>query len=84
MIDKWVHFIMFGGFTFLWLCSRPGHKFSWFVVMFLIAVALGSCIELLQAALPSLGRSCEFLDVVADSIGGLLGILAFYFLSLIR
>ena len=77
LIDKWVHLVLFGGFTFLWLCTRPVTKFTWLVIMFLIAVALGSFIELMQGWLTFLGRSMELLDAVADSIGALLGIVIF-------
>lgn len=84
-IDKWVHFVLFGGFSFLWLCSRPILKLPWLVVVFFIGTAMGAAIELLQGALPALGRACEFLDAVADSIGTLIGILVFcligYFVS---
>ena len=44
--------------------------------MFLIAVALGSFIEVMQGILSFLGRSMELMDAVADSIGGALGIAA--------
>ena len=74
LIDKWVHFILFGGFTFLWLCARPIVNLRSLFSLFLIAVALGSFIELMQGWLSFLGRSMEFMDAVADSIGGLLGI----------
>ena len=74
LIDKWVHLVLFGGFTFFWLCVKPLTKFSWLAVMFLIAVALGSFIELMQGWLTFLGRSMELMDAVADSIGGILGI----------
>ena len=74
LIDKWVHFILFGGFTFLWLCARPVVNLRSLFSLFLIAVALGSFIELMQGWLTFLGRSMEFMDAVADSIGGLLGI----------
>ena len=74
LIDKWVHFILFGGFTFLWLCARPIVNLRSLFSLFLIAVALGSFIELMQGWLTFLGRSMEFMDAVADSIGGLLGI----------
>ena len=77
LIDKWVHLVLFGGFTFLWLCTRPVTKFTWLVIMFLIAVALGSFIDFMQGWLTFLGRSMELLDAVADSIGALLGIVIF-------
>jgi VanZ family protein len=81
LIDKWVHFVLFGGFTFLWLCSRPSLKRSWLVTILIIGIALGSTVELLQGALPSLGRACELLDAVADSLGSLLGVLLFWLLA---
>jgi len=80
-IDKWTHLVLFGGFAFLWLCSRPIRTTSWLVTVFLISVGLGSFIELMQGLLTFLGRSMEFLDAVADSIGGLLGIGLFCLLA---
>ena len=74
LIDKWVHLVLFGGFTFLWLCARPIINFRSLLGLFLIAVALGAFIELMQGLLTFLGRSMELMDAVADSIGGLLGI----------
>jgi VanZ family protein len=74
LIDKWTHLVLFGGFTFFWLCARPIRTVQRHGAMFLIAVALGAAIELLQGWLTFLGRSMEFMDAVADAIGGLLGI----------
>lgn len=74
LIDKWVHLVLFGGFAFLWLCARPVINFKSLIGLFLISVALGSFIELMQGLLTFLGRSMELMDAVADSIGGLLGI----------
>jgi VanZ family protein len=76
-IDKWTHFILFGGFTFLWMCYKPVVNRRWIITLFLIAVGLGSLIEILQGILTFLGRDMEFMDAVADSIGGLLGIVLF-------
>ena len=50
-IDKWTHLILFGGFTFLWLCARPLRTASWLVTMFFIALGLGIFIELMQGLL---------------------------------
>ncbi len=77
LIDKWVHLVLFGGFTFLWLTARPIRSAIWLVTLFFIAVALGATIEILQGILTFLHRSMEFMDAVADSIGGLLGIFVF-------
>ena len=77
LADKWVHFILFGGFTFLWLLVRPVFTLKWLATMFAIAVAFGSLIEVFQGILSFLGRSMEFMDAVADSIGAVLGIALF-------
>jgi VanZ family protein len=45
--------------------------------MALIATALGGLVEGLQSALPRLGRSGDFLDAVADAVGGVLGSLGY-------
>ncbi len=72
---------MFGGFTFLWLCAKPQLTFRWLISLFIIATALGTAIELLQGYLTFLGRSMEFMDAVADSVGAVLGILLFNILA---
>lgn len=77
LIDKWTHLVLFGGFTFLWLCARPLRTILWLSSLFLISVAFGALIELMQGALIFLGRSMEFMDAVADAIGGLFGIALF-------
>jgi len=76
-IDKWVHIVLFGGFTFLWLCVRPYLNARWLLSLLLMAIALGTIIELLQGLFTSLGRSMELMDAVADAVGGLVGILLF-------
>jgi VanZ family protein len=80
-VDKWVHLLLFGGFAFLWLCARPVRTAKWLISLFLISLALGCAIELLQGFLVSLGRSMELMDVIADSAGGLLGITIFCLLA---
>ncbi|PQJ11668.1 hypothetical protein CJD36_007690 [Flavipsychrobacter stenotrophus] len=77
LIDKWVHFAFFGGFSFFWLCTNPSVKTARLVTISIIAIAFGSLIEILQGAFPSLGRASEFMDAVADSIGALIGIVLF-------
>ncbi len=77
LIDKWTHFVMFGGFTFLWLCAKPAYTTKSLFLLLLISVAFGSFIEVMQGQLTFLGRSMELMDAVADSVGGLLGIVGF-------
>jgi VanZ family protein len=80
LIDKWVHFILFGVFAFLWLRAFPSRKLVRLFSIFLIATIFGYGVELLQGALrPWLGRSYSGADAVADAIGGALGVAAFYF-----
>ena len=72
-IDKWTHFILFGVFSFLWLCVYPSRRFSRLLLIGVIAAALGILIEYLQGWLPQLGRSKDAMDALADAIGGVLG-----------
>ncbi len=81
LIDKWTHLVLFGGFTFLWLCARPVRTPKWLVGLFLISVCFGAFIELMQGLLSFLGRSMEFMDAVADALGGALGIGLFSLLA---
>ena len=76
--DKWVHFIMFGMFSFLWLSSLKAFKLWHLMVVFLIAVIFGWLVEVLQGQLSFLGRSQDDMDTLADGFGGLLGVLIFY------
>ena len=77
LIDKWTHFVLFGVFAFLCLCAAPAYTRKRLVLLFLISSGLGVFIELLQGLLTFLGRSMELMDVVADSVGGMLGIAVF-------
>jgi VanZ family protein len=79
LIDKWTHFVLFGVFTFLWLCVRPDATTFQLFTLFLISVVLGCFIEVLQGLLTALGRSMELMDAVADGVGGALGIAVFCF-----
>lgn len=77
LIDKWTHFVLFGVFSFLWLCVKPESGFKQLLVLLLISIFLGCLIEYLQGTFTSLGRSPEMMDAVADAVGGLLGIVLF-------
>ena len=80
-IDKWVHFILFGAFAVLWLCAYPTRKITGLLLMLAVSVFLGWLVEVLQGQLSSLGRTQDNMDTLADSIGGLLGILLFALLA---
>lgn len=81
LADKWVHFILFGTFAFLWLCTFANTDFKKRLLIFLLSVAVGYSVELLQGSGITSGRSYDMMDVVADSIGGALGVIVFYFME---
>lgn len=81
LIDKWTHIVLFGVFSFLWLCARPLLTTPWVTGLFIISVTFGAFIEMLQGTLTFLGRSMELMDGVADAIGGAVGIGIFLLLA---
>lgn len=83
LMDKWTHLVLFGVFTFLWCCARPALSFVRFLVLAVISITFGAVIEYLQGFFTSLGRSMEFMDGVADAVGGLMGIGLFVIIALI-
>jgi VanZ family protein len=78
LADKWVHFILFGVFSFLWLLSFKGFTIKDLFLIFAASVTLGWLVEFFQGILTFLGRSRDSMDILADSIGGLLGVVVFY------
>lgn len=80
MIDKWVHFVIFGGFSFLWLCTFHKNNTTKSILIFLASVLLGYVVELLQGSGITAGRSYDVYDILADAIGGLMGVILFYIL----
>ncbi len=83
-IDKWTHFILFGVFAFLWLLSMRKINFRTLLIILLASILVGWLVEYIQGHLPMLHRSQDNMDTLADSIGGLLGVLVFYILFKIR
>lgn len=77
MADKWVHFILFGIFSFLWMCAGPSVQLSRLFVAFAVGCLLGWMVEELQGLLISLGRSKSIQDIYADTIGSAMGVIAF-------
>src|SRR5690606_19920590 len=76
--DKWVHFIIFGIFAFLWLSAIYRFKKIHLLFVFVITCAFGWAVEWLQGQLSFLGRSQDNMDTLADAFGGLLGVISFY------
>lgn len=68
-IDKVLHLSIFGALGFCFIATFPRIKFSYYIQIMLIYAFLT---EILQEEM-GLGRSMETLDIVADTIGCLLG-----------
>jgi VanZ family protein len=83
LADKWVHFILFGGFTFLWLLVSPGIQWKQFIFIGLLGCLFGWMIEEMQGLLTFLGRAKDLYDIYADALGALLGVLLFYICTLL-
>ena len=72
LFDKWAHFQMYGGLSFLLFYETKTHSLLLASALLLYACLLGGLMEIGQATLTTY-RSGEWLDFVADSIGALLG-----------
>lgn len=81
-IDKVVHFIIFGILTLLMIIgftkqySFAGLRKNAVAAALAISIGYGFVIELIQIAIP--GRGLELMDMVANTIGCLLGFALFY------
>lgn len=72
-IDKVVHMLIFSMLAFCFLCAFPKIKFMTFLQVMLLYALLT---EILQDEM-GLGRSLEFYDLVADSVGIVVGYFVF-------
>jgi VanZ family protein len=76
--DKLVHFCMYFGFTWLicWtLHAESRSNLNYFIIFFVIG--WGFIMEVFQLIM-QLGRTFEWLDVLANASGTLVGILIYY------
>lgn len=82
MIDKWTHLVMYGGtVAMFWLDYwRAHYRFGYVltaraqVLLALVApIVLGGLVELGQAYCTGGRRSGEWLDLLADALGVLIG-----------
>ncbi|MGC4079359.1 MAG: VanZ family protein [Rubrivivax sp.] len=76
--DKWVHFLLFGMFNFLWLLARPSLHWRHLMFWLLLGTGFGWFVEELQGLLSFLGRAKDMKDIYADALGAVLGVLIFY------
>ena len=72
-IDKLLHLSIFAMLGFTFMAAYPKIKFSYFIQIMII---YGMLTEILQDEM-HWGRSLEFLDLVADIIGILIGYFIF-------
>lgn len=81
-IDKWTHFVMYGGFTFvLWMESLLPLSPKGRAIIIVGAALMGGLLELLQAYCTFGMRSGDWLDFAADAVGAVLGAIVGWFLS---
>lgn len=81
--DKIVHFILFGGLSFLVLYAyreqfiAGNNRLLISIIAISIGIVYGLLTEVLQYYV-FVGRNGNYLDFMADVIGAIIGILAFY------
>jgi VanZ family protein len=75
-IDKLVHIVLFGFCSFLWGMSLKNDRSSLAFWLWLLGacVGLGILVEIIQSTNWVHGRTGDIWDVVADTIGAVLGI----------
>ena len=71
--DKFVHFCIFSGLVFLWRSAFDYKMPNFSLVIFLGALLYGYLVEVIQLNWVA-NRSFDLLDVVADSLGSLMGL----------
>ncbi|MEZ5017925.1 MAG: VanZ family protein [Flavipsychrobacter sp.] len=80
LADKWAHMVLFGAFSFLWLCASPTKSITYAFILLVITIFVGWLVEYIQGHyIP--GRAQDSMDTLADSVGGLLGIILFHLLA---
>ena len=79
--DKIVHLIMYLGLVLLacWAMHAEVKK-KWYFIVTLFGISWGVLMEVFQYIM-HLGRSFEFYDIIANSIGALFGVLIFFLLA---
>lgn len=76
-IDKLLHFSIFAFLGFCFLAAFPRIKFRYYIYIMLIYAVIT---EILQDEM-GVGRSLEFFDLIADTIGFILGHLIYKYLA---
>lgn len=80
--DKLVHFLCFGGLSYLWcgvgVKSNVNEGFTKRIVInyLIFGVFAGIFLEFLQKFIPF--RSFDYMDMIVNEIGGIIGLLAYF------
>lgn len=83
-VDKLVHFCMYLGFTWLLCWSLySGNKIVIYYLVAILSIFWGILMEVFQLIM-HYGRSFEWLDILADSIGATVGVLVYKLMVIIR
>lgn len=86
LIDKWVHFVMYASLSIaMWIDQKNAHQPlspTFYLLMIVLPSCLGGILELVQAYLTTC-RSGEWLDVIADTIGAVIGTVGCFIIGLI-
>ena len=85
-LDKVVHVLMYAGFAFacLWgyrkqfVSNGLAYRKRAILLAIIISIAYGGLTEIMQETIKILHRSGDWRDLVADSIGTVIGVLVFY------
>ncbi len=83
--DKYVHFLMYGGLSFILLIEFNRKFFSIYpglVVPLFVSILYGGFIEMVQILIPY--RSADIIDFLFDIGGSLFGLLLFFLWRKIR
>lgn len=78
-IDKIVHLSIYFGFIVLWALVRPKLNAQTRYLLLFIGIGYGILIEVLQAKM-SLGRSYDIADIIANTVGCILGLFSINFI----
>jgi hypothetical protein len=73
-LDKLIHFTLYIGLILLWTLSSEHLSNKNVYLLLVIAICYGILIEVLQASM-ALGRSYQWDDIIANTIGCILGVL---------
>ena len=79
-LDKILHLTLYYVFIVLWSLVSKVNTVRQKCVLLIVGIAYGVLIEVLQAAM-SLGRSYELDDIIANTIGCVLGVLSISYIK---